>query len=819
MVAKQELPKIKYDYSIAIATASGRHATKWRNEELMWSDFLGRIASTVRTKETAAEYRKMAKKDQAEIKDVGGFVGGRLKGGKRKADSVQVRTLLTLDIDYGDESVLDTIDMLFGSAYAIYSTHKHTPESPRIRFVVPMGRPVTSEEYVAVGKKVAETIGIDYFDDTTYEPQRIMYWPSTSADADYLFTYSDAPWLDPDDVLAKYADWRDPLEWPTSSRQQDERRKMADKQGHPHDKKGLVGAFCRAYSITEAIETFLPDVYDRFDPDGRRWTYVDGSTAGGLIVYDDDLFAYSHHGTDPVGSQLVNSFDLVRIHRFGAQDEDKRAGTPVNKLPSYVEMTEFAQNDELVRQTMAEERLASIDDEFDVIEDDADDLTPAERQDRAWMKELVFSKSGELEATVPNMVLILENAPGLRNKIAFNEFTNRLMVMGPVPWRKDGEAANWTDADDSGLRTYLETVWGIYNRSKTEDAVKAVSEKHRFHPVRDYLDPLEWDGVPRLEKLFIDYLGAEDTELNRAVTRKAFTAGIARIYRPGCKFDYMVTLYGAQGIGKSMLLDRMGKSWFSDSVPGVTGREAFESLQGAWIIEMGELSATRKADVESIKHFISKREDRFRVAYGRHTEEFPRQCIFFGTTNDGNFIKDKTGGRRFWPVTVDADRRKKKWSELKNEEIDQIWAEAKHYYAEGEPLYLDDRLEAMMREAQAAHTEESPWFGMVQEYLNRKLPDDWEEKTPMDRRMWLNDDEFGEAAGTITRDRVCALEVWVECLGNDMKRFPAMDRREINDILRNMPGWKPNDQNQKGTLRFGKHYGVQRAYIRDEDLI
>jgi len=254
-------------------------------------------------------------------------------------------------------------------------------------------------------------------------------------------------------------------------------------------------------------------------------------------------------------------------------------------------------------------------------------------------------------------------------------------------------------------------------------------------------------------------------------------------------------------------------------VPGVTGREAFESLQGAWIIEMGELSATRKADVESIKHFISKREDRFRVAYGRHTEEFPRQCIFFGTTNDGNFIKDKTGGRRFWPVTVDADRRKKKWSELKNEEIDQIWAEAKHYYAEGEPLYLDDRLEAMMREAQAAHTEESPWFGMVQEYLNRKLPDDWEERTPMDRRMWLNDDEFGEAAGTITRDRVCALEVWVECLGNDMKRFPAMDRREINDILRNMPGWKPNDQNQKGTLRFGKHYGVQRAYIRDEDLI
>lgn len=808
----RDVQRIKYDGDISLSTADHRMSMNWTNREMTWSDFLKRISETVRTKETADEYRQMTKKRQDEIKDVGGFVGGRLKNGRRKADKVFNRSMLTLDIDYGEEGMADIVDMLFGHAYALYSTHKHQKKQPRLRFVVPLSRPVTAEEYVAVGKKVAEQIGIDYFDDTTYQPHRLMYWPSTSADAEFYFTYTDTEWLDPDTVLQKYVDWRDPIEWPSSSRQQRDYKKLADKQGDPYEKPGLVGAFCRAYSIPEAIEKFLPDKYEEYQED--RYTYKEGSTAGGLVLYDEGKFAYSHHGTDPTSNQLVNSFDLVRIHLFGERDEDEAPDKPVNKLPSYTAMREFAQKDEGVKELAAKERLSAAQDEFEEIEVD-----PEEQKNlKKWTKKLKLDKQGEVEASVPNIVLILENDPFLKGKIATNEFSNRLMILGNMPWRKS-KGDTWTDGDDAGLRDYLEKFYGIYNKSKTEDAVKVISERHKFHPIREYLDKLEWDGTKRLDTLFIDYLGAEDNELNRAVTRKAFSAAVARVMEPGIKFDYMVTLYGAQGIGKSMLINRMGKNWFSDSLTTMSGKEAFEALQGAWIIELGELSATRKTDVESIKHFISKREDRFRVAYGRHTEEFPRQCIFFGTTNDDNFLKDKTGGRRFWPITVKAERRKHRWSDLTDEEIDQLWAEAKHYYEEGEPLYLSDRLEAEMRLIQEAHTEESPWYGLVEEYLDTLLPEDWEDMDLAERRMFLNDD-FGESKGTVKRDRVCALEVWCECLGNDIKQFKAVERREINDILRRMEGWKKYDGNKRGTLRFGKIYGLQRAYIRDdEDLI
>ena len=808
----QKKPRLQHDGAISFAVASSRESVQWANRESLWSDFIAKLTTTVRTKETRSEYSQMTKAQQGKIKDVGGFVGGRLKGGRRKVGHVFNRSVLTLDIDYGTPGMTDIIDMLFGNAYAIYSTHKHTEEAPRIRFIAPFSRVVTEEEYVAVGKKIAEQIGIDYFDDTSYQPHRLMYWPSTSTDADYVFDYVDAEWLDPDVVLAKYLDWRDPLEWPTSSRQQLDHKKLADKQGDPHEKAGLIGAFCRTYSIEEAIETFLPEKYTKFQD--SRYTYVEGSTAGGLIIYEDGKFAYSHHGTDPVSSQLVNSFDLVRLHLFGAQDEDSKADTPVTKLPSYGAMRDFAQKDDGVKEELSKEQLQAAFEEFDEIEVDEEAI-----KDFKWTRQITRDKKGNVEITVPNIVLILTHDPMLKGKIATNAFSNRLMLLGDVPWRKVKGKDTWRDQDEAGIRDYLERVYEIYSRPKTQDAISKISIINTFHPIRDYLDPLEWDGVSRLESLFIDYLGAEDTELNRTVTRKAFAAAVARIYRPGIKFDYMLTLYGAQGIGKSMILDRMGRDWFSDSLTSVTGKDAFEALQGAWIIEMGELAATKKAEVEAIKGFISKREDRFRVAYGKHVEDFPRQCVFFGTTNDPSFLKDKTGGRRFWPITVKAELRKKRWSELTDEDICQLWAEAKHYFKEGEPLFLQDAMEAEMRETQEAHTEESPWTGMVQEYLDTLLPEDWEELELYARRDHLNsfDDLIEEKKGTVLRDRVCALEVWCECLGNDMKRFPAMDRREINDILRNLKGWKPYEGNKRGNLRFGKMYGVQRAFMREED--
>lgn len=243
----------------------------------------------------------------------------------------------------------------------------------------------------------------------------------------------------------------------------------------------------------------------------------------------------------------------------------------------------------------------------------------------------------------------------------------------------------------------------------------------------------KWDKVPRLDTLFIDYLGAKDTAYNRAITRKAFTAAVARAMTPGCKYDNMVILSGPQGIGKSTLLDKMSRGWFNDSIRTFEGKEASELLQGVWMVEVSELDAFRRTDVARIKQFLSLRADRFRAAYGRNVKELPRSCVFFGTTNTSDFLQDTTGNRRFWPIDVGEQRRTKSvWRDL-YAEIDQIWAEAVMRWQCGEPLYLSGAIEEDAKIKQEEHREASSREGVVREFLERKVPDDWN-KWPLDKR-------------------------------------------------------------------------------------
>lgn len=794
--------KIEYDGSITIATGKSRKETTWKNREMLWSDLAKRLSTTSRTSETFEEYKKSSRAEQTEIKDVGGFVGGTLKGGRRKTENVVWRQLLTLDADFVKGDFWTSVEMLFDFACLAYTTHSHSPESPRIRLVVPLARPITPDEYQAVSRRLAADIGIDFFDDTTYEPQRLMYWPSTAQNGEFLFELQDAEWLDPNEILDRYTDWTDPTEWPESSRVQHSRQRLADRQGDPHEKPGMVGAFNRTYSIPEAVDMFLKDVYRRED-DGR-FTYLKGSTSGGLVLYEDEKFAYSHHGTDPVSGLLVNSFDLVRIHKFGARDDEVKEGTPVNRLPSNQAMVEFAGKNEKVKHQLGMERLEEAGSDFDVVD--------VVEQNNEWLKRLDrHPKTGKILSTRNNALLVMEHDPNLKGAIVHNEFSHRPVILKDLPWDNAKAGDLWSDDDEAALFHYLESVYDIDGPGKVRDAIGVIMKRHRYHPVREYLDELTWDGVERLDSLLIDYLGAEDCEYVRTVTRKTLTAGVKRIYQPGCKFDYMLTLVGPQGIGKSLILDKLGGEWFSDSLSTVQGKEAYEQLQGAWVIEMGELTATRKADTEAIKHFLTKREDIFRVAYGRQVSVFPRQNIIIGTTNDHEFLKDRTGNRRFWPVKVGEHKRNKNlWTELTKEEISQIWAEAKVGYQDGEQLYLTGKIEEEAREIQNQHREENPMFGLVQEFLEMKLPSDWMKRDLMQRRMFL-DGDFGNETGTVQRDRVCALEIWVEVFNGDPKMFRPIEARNINDILREMPGWKPH----RSTLSFGKMYGQQRAYIRE----
>ena len=314
--------KLDHDRIIDIAVANSRKDKRLENVEILGSQLFERLSQPTYTAETTAEYKLMPKSKQDDIKDIGGFVGGKLINGIRNNDSVEYRSVLVLDADHAHLDFIETTKMFTGCAWCLCGTHKHTPEAPRYRLVAPLARDVSPDEYTAIARRFAADIDIEQFDDTTFEPARLMYWGSTSSDGEHVFEYQDDPWLNPDEILAKYEDWTDASSWPVSSRVGQQHKKLASKQGDPLAKKGAVGAFCRAYTISEAIETFLSDVYVPCDNADDRYTYLGGSTSGGLVVYDNDTFAFSHHATDPCSGRLCNAFDLIRLHKFGHLDKE-----------------------------------------------------------------------------------------------------------------------------------------------------------------------------------------------------------------------------------------------------------------------------------------------------------------------------------------------------------------------------------------------------------------------------------------------------------------------------------------------------------------
>lgn len=799
--------KIKYDGQIALATGRSRHEKSWKNKSILWSELVQKLSVTVRTPETATEYKKSSKAQRDNIKDVGGFVGGNIKSGRRKAENVANRTLLTLDMDeisVTTNDIWDSIVMLNDYSVVMYSTHSHTPESPRLRLVIPLSRPVLPDEYQAIGRMIASDIGIDQFDDTTYQPHRLMYWPSTSSDSEYVFKFQDGVWLNPDEVLNRYLDWKDVSYWPESSRQGVHITSQIKRQEDPLSKSGIIGAFCRTYSITETIDTFLSDVYTATVSE-VRYTYAEGSTVGGVIIYDDK-FSFSHHGTDPASGLLCNAFDLVRIHKFGARDDEAKSDTPVNRLPSFTAMSEFVSSDRKVKELIARERLEQARDDFD--------LEDIEEIDTSWTEKLKYDNKGRIVSSIENVLTVLENDQNLKGKIAYNEFSNRAIVTGNLPW-ESAKGEDWSDSDDAGLRYYIESVYNITSISKIDDALTIAFQNNTFHPVKDYLTSLTWDRVERVDTLLIDYLGAEDSLYTRTVIRKHLTAAVARVMRPGIKYDTMLTLTGAQGIGKSTFIRLLGKDWYSDSLTTVNGKEAYEQLQGNWLIEMGELTATRKADIEAVKQFLSKGEDIYRVAYGRRTSRFPRQCIFFGTSNDKEFLRDRTGNRRFWPVDCGLMKPTKDVFKDLVKDRDQIWAEAVELYIEGEKLYLEGEVEKEARRQQAEHSEENAKEGLILEYLDKPIPMNWYELDLYERREALDGTGFMDNfESTMQRDKTCVMEIWCELFRGDPKALTPILSREINDILRGLDGW----ERSSSPLSFGKNFGRQRAYTRIQKL-
>lgn len=398
---------------------------------------------------------------------------------------------------------------------------------------------------------------------------------------------------------------------------------------------------------------------------------------------------------------------------------------------------------------------------------------------------IIYDKDGnekdrKILQTVRNFEIILEKDRRFAGKIKFNEFSKGIYIIGDVPWQANNNR-EWDNFDDSALFSILQSDYGMNNRNDYFDAIKNIGMRNRFHPVRELLDSLKWDGKEHIRRLLPDYLGAEDSEYSYQVMRLQMVGAVKRIFEPACKFDYTVIYTGRQGLGKSTFLRKLAlkDQWFNDSLDSLDSDKAAQSLMGSWIIELAELkSLTRTTGgIDSVKRFLSATQDKFRLPYERRTDIFLRQCIFCGTTNRSDFLQDETGNRRFLIIQTGINEPKKSlFSPEATQDIEAAWAEAVHIYKTENPqLILPDSCKEEAQRLQESSMADDGKAGIIAEYLEDK-------------------------------QRICVLELWQKALG-EQGRPQKWQASEIINIILSLPEW----ERMKSPSRFGE-YGQQKGF-------
>ena len=484
-----------------------------------------------------------------------------------------------------------------------------------------------------------------------------------------------------------------------------------------------------------------------------------------------------------------------------------------------------------------DEILSQFDEEDDEPAPSADEFedllgeTPASPPELDWKSLLDFNEEGIIKSTLHNLRLIVENDDWTKKVVAYNEFTQEVVQRGKPGRKKPRRNAAkatlqlggaswdltdpvngdfWTEDKDNAIRALIEapkTQGGYGIKVPDRDlraAIDIVGRKNGFHPVREYLEELRWDRKPRVEQLFQFYLGAPDDAYTRSVSRLMMIAGVMRVCEPGSKFDFAVILEGLQGKRKSTFISTLAKSWFAELDGDFEDARAMvEAMQGAWILEIPELSGFAKADVRHIKAFISRRSDKVRLAYAKRAQQYDRQCIFIGSTNDDRYLKDDTGGRRYWPIQCTVDQID---TDHLSANIDQLWAEAKVMYRNMRkaqpkgmlPIYLADDtardIAERLQESRRVEGMEDSLIGQISEWLCQPVV--------------TGDLDDGDKH---YRDEVCLAEIWAECFKRDPTQYIGTWPATLGRTMRRIPGWEAaTDPDRK---RFGK-YGLQRYYIR-----
>lgn len=768
---------------------------KYGVEESYYFSVLARMIEkkVIRTKETQEEYSKMDKEAKGKIKDQGAFVFGTFKEQRRLNNMLIKRSMISLDLDYCPKDIFEIIEdkvflgeIMFPFVY--YTTHSHTAKNPRLRIVIPLLEDITPEQYPPISKYLASLFGLEYFDETTFQSSRIMYFPSASLDGEYRAKYFNhgEKYVNGSEILDKYInDFTDINTYQkvfyinglNINKFKD--NKAPDSTKTPYR---IINAFNEEYTITEAIDFFLKEVYEPSSKE--RYSFIQGETKNGLCILNSQ-YAFSFHGTDPAQGRLLSAFDIVRIHKFGELDEIDNFNEENGKLKSYEAMKKFIENNlpnvvkrlpivnkmiqdqkdflKEVEETTKEDKKTKLEIkinenhqnvEMEVIDlkEKIEILEVNVEVEKSWKSKLQMQGKGDNEkpkTNAYNLDLILEKDIVLNDLFYYDELKQNICFKKAPYWDKTKSfGSSLEDIDMAHIRNYLDRNYQIVKERLIDDSLIVRASKDKRHPIRDFLNSLpKWDGVKRLERVLIDVFDLEDIVFYRESAKKIFCGLIKRVFVPGCKYDYMLILGGRQGIGKSQFLKSLAtpywgkngmksidsqKNYFSDTkIPFNDSKDKYQQLEGIWLYEIAELAGFKKSEIEDIKAFLTKTEDKFRRSYGEKSVEIKRQLIFCGTTNDTKPLRENEDNRRFLflnsklPFGTTRVYNEKYWNEeLRNN----VFAEAIYYLTEENynPMesFSSEAFQQFIEISENGATENSS-LPLVELFVNNKFPIDY----------------------------------------------------------------------------------------------
>lgn len=811
--------------------------------------------NVIRTKETVLEYKNGDRVFKLKCKDKGGFIAGKSENNQRDNASIKSRNMITLDMDYCPSNIVSILrkkqdkENKLNFKFFIYSTHSHTPEEPRLRVVVPLSEEISVEKYEPVARAIAEIIGIEYFDATTFQANRIMYFPSVSIDGDYVcegFGFDTYEVLDPNVMLDKYMDYMNIAEFQKPhyiDGLRVDRIKKGTTKSSTKTKYRIVNAFNMEYSITQAIENFIPDVYVE-GKHNDRYTYTDGESKDGLIILSNQ-YAYSHHATDPAQGRLLNAFDIVRIHKFGNQDTDiteQFALEQYNKSTSYSAMVEYIRgNLPSVMKHMTEfQNITKNKKEFETGEATVEKNTVEEED---WKMTLDFTGTGpdrRPKSNARNIKAIFSNDPYFKDLFYFDSLRDSICFDRSPSWNPEKQKGDLvTDDDDSEIRIYLNSIYQIVGKDLIYDSVVHQAGKKRRHPIKTFFATLpEWDKMPRIETIICELYGIKPNAFYKEASKSWWVGIVQRIMRPGSKYDMMLIISGEQGIGKSQLgksiatLNWNGDMTTIDSQPNYFGddelpfdkKDAYEQLNGIMIYELPEFEKYyKKSDTSTIKSFLSKTSDKYRRSYGRRVAEYKRQNVFIATTNVNQPLRDRTGNRRFLPFYSTLPRNTSRlydpcyWTEdIRN----QCLAEALYYYEEGfNPMSgFSKEANKLWDELNNKATTDNDSLPIVEMYVNNKFPKQYFSYTFYDMKKYFNEavreDFNGNFIVREERREFSIKEIYCVAFDKDIAKTPEYIMREqIENALDKLGYIKQTKRRRQGVL------GQQVIYAKKIDVL